>query len=108
VPRSYFYGELSWRHAPSGFRAVLEYLSKSKVYVNDANTEAADGYKVFNLAAGFTQQGRNWRFSEYLRVDNLTDRKYAGSVIVNEANGRYYEPSPTTAYIAGVSAKLLF
>jgi iron complex outermembrane receptor protein len=108
VPRSFFYGELGWRHAPSGFRAALEYVSKSKVYVNDANSEAADAYKVFDLAAGFTQQGRNWRLSEYLRADNLTSRKYAGSVIVNEANGRYYEPSPTRNYMAGISAKLGF
>jgi iron complex outermembrane receptor protein len=29
-----------------------------------------------------------------LRVDNLADRRVAGSVIVNEANGRFFEPSP--------------
>src|SRR5204863_1666458 len=31
VPRSVFYGELRWRHAPSGFTAAVEYLHKSKV-----------------------------------------------------------------------------
>jgi iron complex outermembrane receptor protein len=25
------------------------------------------------------------------RLDNLTDRAYAGAVIVNESNGRYFE-----------------
>ncbi len=108
VPRSFFYGELGWRHAPSGFRAALEAISKSRVWANDVNSEAADGYHLLNLAAGFTQQARNWRLSEYLRADNLTNRRYAGSVIVNEANGRFYEPSPTRAYMAGVEAKLLF
>jgi iron complex outermembrane receptor protein len=108
VPRTYFYGELGWRHAPSGFRAALEAVSKSRVWVNDVNSEAADGYNLLSFAAGFTQHASKWRLTEYLRVDNLTNRRYAGSVIVNEANGRYYEPSPTRGYLAGVEAKLLF
>ena len=32
------------------------------------------------------------------RVDNVLDRRYAGSVIVNESNGRYYEPAPGRNY----------
>jgi iron complex outermembrane receptor protein len=31
------------------------------------------------------------------RLENLFDRDYAGSVIVNEANGRYFEPAPGAA-----------
>ena len=108
VPHTYIYGELGWRHEPSGFRAALEAISKSKVWVYDANSEAADGYHLLSFAAGFTQQGSKWRLTEYLRADNLTNRRYAGSVIVNEANGRYYEPSPTRAYLVGIDAKLSF
>lgn len=32
------------------------------------------------------------------RVDNLFDKEYIGSVIVNESNGRYYEPAPGRNY----------
>jgi iron complex outermembrane receptor protein len=28
------------------------------------------------------------------RIDNLADRRHVGSVIVNDANGRFYEPAP--------------
>jgi iron complex outermembrane recepter protein len=28
------------------------------------------------------------------RVDNLADRRDAGSVIVGDANGRFFEPAP--------------
>ena len=108
VPKNYLYGELRWRHAPSGFAATLEALHKSDVAVNDLNTEFADAYTVANLAFGFTQQPAKWRITEYLRVDNLTDRKYVGSVIVNETNGRYYEPSPQRNMTVGVQAKLQF
>ena len=38
----------------------------------------------------------------FLAVDNLGDRTYAGSVIVNEANRRYYEPAPGRGVTVGV------
>jgi iron complex outermembrane receptor protein len=43
-----------------------------------------------------------------VRVDNLTDRNYVGSVIVNEGNARYYEPSPRRSFALGVQATLSF
>jgi iron complex outermembrane receptor protein len=108
VPRSTFYGELRWRHAPSGFTAALESQRKSRVWVDDRNSEAADGYGIVNVAAGFVQRQGEWRFSEYLRVDNLGNRRYAGSVVVNDANLRFYEPAPGRNYVVGLQAKLGF
>lgn len=108
VPDNYFYGELRWRHAPTGFATTLEVLYKSDVAVNDLNTEFADAYTVASWAFGFTQQWAKWRVTEYLRIDNLFDKQYAGSVIVNETNGRYYEPSPQRNMTVGVQAKLQF
>lgn len=108
VPRAVFYGELRWRHAPAGFTAALEFLHKSRVWVDDRNSEAADSYGIFSAAAGFMQQQGNWRFSEYLRVDNLGDKRYTGSVVVNDANLRFYEPAPGRNYVVGVQAKLGF
>ena len=108
VPRATLYGELRWRYAPAGFVAVLEYLHKSRVWVDDRNSEAADAYGITNLAGAFTQQRGKWRFQEYVRVDNLTARRYAGSVVVNDANLRFYEPAPGRNYMAGVQARLEF
>jgi iron complex outermembrane receptor protein len=106
VPRANLYAEVRWRHAPTGFAAALEVQRKSRVWVNDVNSEAADGYGVANLALGFTQQGREWRVSEFLRVDNLADRRYAGSVIVNDANNRFYEPAPGRNVMLGLSLRI--
>ena len=44
--------------------------------------------------AGLTQRTAHWQFSEYLRLDNLTNRTYVGSVIVNQSNAGYYEAAP--------------
>ncbi len=108
VPRSTLYAELRWRHAPSGFTAALEFQHKARVWVDDRNNEAADASNVTNFAAGFVQTSGAWRFSEYFRVDNLTNRRYAGSVIVNDGNLRFYEPAPGRNYVIGAQARLGF
>jgi iron complex outermembrane receptor protein len=106
VPRSQLYGELRYRR--EGFYAQLEGLRRSRVAVNDQNSEFADGFSVFNAVAGLVQQGGRWRLTEFVRIDNLADRNYAGSVIVNDGNGRYYEPSPRRNMTVGVQASVQF
>ena len=39
-------------------------------------------------------------------VENVADRRYAGSVIVSEARGRFFEPAPERNALAGVQASL--
>jgi len=106
VPKSVLYAELRYRAEP--FYAQLEALYKSRVPVNDPNSEFADAYTTLNLMAGVVQQGPRWRVSEFARIDNLTDRNYVGSVIVNETNSRYYEPSPRRNMTIGIQASLQF
>jgi len=55
-----------------------------------------------------TQQAAGWTLSEFVRVNNLADRNYVGSVIVGDANGRYFEPSPGRNYLVGVSVNASF
>ena len=108
VPRAVLYAELRWRFAPAGFTTALEFQHKARVWVDDRNSEAADTSNVFNYAAAFTQLSGKWRLTEYFRVDNLTNRRYAGSVVVNDANLRFYEPAPGRATVAGIQAKYGF
>ncbi len=37
----------------------------------------------------------------FARIDNLLDRRYVGSVIVNDGNGRYFEPAPGRSFLLG-------
>jgi iron complex outermembrane recepter protein len=106
VPQNVLYGELRYRQ--EHFYAQLEALHKSRVPVNDPNLEFADAYTTLNLMAGVVQQGRGWRVTEFARIDNLTDRSYVGSVIVNETNSRFYEPSPRRNMTIGIQASLQF
>jgi iron complex outermembrane recepter protein len=100
VPMNALYAGLTWGYQPAGFSATLETQGRAQIYANDRNTAAAAGYWEANWRAGLEQDTRHWRFSEFARLDNLFNRAYVGSVIVNESNQRYFEAAPgRTAYI---------
>jgi iron complex outermembrane recepter protein len=100
VPKNSLYAGLTWTYTPPGFSTTLETQGRARIYVDDRNSDAASGYWVANLRAGFEQETRHWRFREFARIDNLANRTYVGSVIVDETNFRFFEPAPgRTAYI---------
>ena len=99
---------MQWKAKGAGPAVAFEMRSVGSVPVDDRNTDAAGGYTVFNARIGFEQRSGGWTFNEFFRVDNLFDRRYIGSVIVNESNGRFFEPSPGRNYLAGVSAAYKF
>ncbi len=100
VPANALYGALSWRRARGDLWVTIEGVGRSQIYANDLDTQAAAGYWLANVRVGTEQQGAAWHFTESLRMDNLTNRSYVGSVIVNETNSRYFEPEPgRTVYL---------
>jgi len=109
VPAASFYGELAWKDAPSGLNAAVETVANGKIYVADSNTDqAAPGYMIANLRVGAEQKSGAWRLREFVRLNNVFDRSYVGSVIVGDSNSRFYEAAPTRNWLAGVSAQYVF
>lgn len=106
--RSQIYGEIAWKYAPLGFHTAFEGRHNSKSYVNDINTDTAPSYTIFNVRAGFEQNIAAWNFKEYLRVENIFDKEYIGSVRVNDANLRFFEPAADRNYLLGLSASYKF
>jgi iron complex outermembrane receptor protein len=45
---------------------------------------------------------------EFIRVDNLTDRRHVGSVIVNDGNSRFFEPGLGRKLLVGLEAQRRF
>jgi iron complex outermembrane receptor protein len=88
---------------------LAEALTKSKVYVNDANAAAAPAFTVFNARVGGTAVfGRPW-LSPVVGIQNLFDKRYIGSVAVNAAGSsvaatKFYEPAPGRTWYVGLSA----
>ena len=109
VPRAQLFGELAWKDQAGRFGAALETLASSKVYAEDANAEQpAPGYAVVNARVQARQSVGPWRFRQFVRLNNLFDRSYVGSVIVGDANRRYYEAAPGRQWMVGVSAQYTF
>ena len=103
------YGELSWKYAPIGFSTALEARANSKTYVAfKPEYGNAAGYTVAAWRGGFTQNLDQWKFSEFVRIDNLFDKDYVGSVRVGDLNGRYYEPAPGRTWLLGLNASYKF
>lgn len=107
VARQAFYASLDWM-PEEGFRAGIDGRYLSRIEVNDGNTESAPSYFVAGAHAGYVWRNGPWRVTGYARVDNLFDRRYAGSVIVNEGNRRYYEPAPGRNWSAGLDVSFAF
>ena len=104
IPRHSLYAELAWQPT-EGFTTALEMQSLSQRYANDDNSAEAPGYAAFNWRASYRQQLGGWQLEPFARVDNLTDREYIGSLIVNGAGARYYEPAPERSWLIGLDVQ---
>ena len=109
VPAANAYAELAWsRPEWSGFSAAIEGVYAGKMYVNDRNTDAAPAYAIANIRAGIEQRAGPWTLREFVRVNNLFNKNYVGSVIVGDTNGRYFEPAAVRNFFIGASANATF
>jgi iron complex outermembrane receptor protein len=112
IPGTYRYnlfGEVSWKHQASGFNTAIEMRKNSDTNVSFNSTDGkADGYTVFNWRGGFNQKLSNWKFSEFVRIENISDKKYVGSIRVADGNERYYEPAQGRNWLLGLNAAYKF
>jgi len=107
IARTALYGALTWQPT-GGWRGGLEARSLSKVWVNDLNSDAAPGYATLAAHVGYQLSLGPWDVSTLLRVDNLLNRRYAGSVIVNDGNNRFFEPAPGRTWLASANVSYRF
>jgi iron complex outermembrane receptor protein len=95
------WAELRWK-PDDALELFLAGNAGSRLYADDANLAWASGYATFDLGAE-----RSWRLGKvglraFARIDNLFDRRAIGSVIVNDGNGRYFEPAPGRGFMLGL------
>jgi iron complex outermembrane recepter protein len=97
-PRHALQAEIGWRHA-SGLSVVpnLEWVPTSYA-VNSANTAENDGW----LTLGARAEWKGGGLGLFAAIHNLTNARYSGSVQVDNAAGRYYEPADGRTFYAGL------
>ncbi|TWT22252.1 TonB-dependent receptor [Luteimonas marina] len=94
------WARLAWQ--PRDWTFALEASGTAAVSVNDTGSEHAPGYAIAHLEAARSWRRAGGTLRAFARVDNLFDHAYIGSVIVNEGNGRYYEPAPGRGLLLGL------
>ena len=111
IPQHSVFSEMVWssqattlaqRKQAWGTRAGVELISAGRLYANDINTASADGYTTFNLKASHGWSVGKGSLTASARIDNLTDQRYVGSVIVNQAALQFYEPAPGINWTLGL------
>jgi len=108
VPDQSLFAELMWRNPAKSLEFAAEGRASGSMAANDLNQAYASGYGIMNLRAIARQHTNGWSLSEFVRVDNLLDRSYVGSVIVNQASSQFYESAPGRNWLAGISATYKF
>ena len=110
ISKNSLYGEVQWSYEPIGFNTAVEANLRSKYYATDTNDVSglANSFVAANIRAGFNQKINNWGLSEFVRVNNIFDRNYVGSVIVNDSNSRFFEPAPGRNWLLGLNANYQF
>lgn len=115
IPQSFLFSELRWssrtvstdkRSLLKGTQAGIELTRAGRLYANDTNTASADGYTTANLKASHAWEIGPGMLTATARIDNLTDKRYVGSVIVNQAASQFYEPAPGRNWTLGLRLDL--
>lgn len=98
---------LAWK-PDQGLHAGFDLRYSDQIYVDDLNSDQSKSYLVSAINFGYRWVAKDWSVNTFARVDNLFDQDYAGSVIVNESNKRFFEPAEGLNWGVGLSINKQF
>lgn len=102
IAKNQAFFSLGWK-PENGLHGGIDVRYSDRIYVNDINSQYAPSYTVAGANVGYNWNVKDLSVKTFARVDNLFDKDYSGSVIVNESNGRFYEPAEGRNWSAGLS-----
>ncbi|MBK8609784.1 MAG: TonB-dependent receptor [Chitinophagaceae bacterium] len=80
------------------------YYYADKIFLDDANTAAADAYHLLGCRAGWKHNLKSQlQINIYAGIDNLLNSNYSLGNDINAFAGRYYNAAPKRNYYAGLS-----
>lgn len=98
---------LAWK-PEQGFYTGIDAQYMDKVYVDDINSDTAPSFTIASIYTGYAWKYADWGINGFARIDNLFDKNYAGSVIVNDSNSRFFEPADGRNWSAGLKVSKQF
>lgn len=92
---------LDWHALDRALGLRMEINGRGGLPTDDRGSAAAPGHALVALALRWRHPDQpGWH--AFARIDNAFDRRAVGSVIVNEANGRSFEPAPGRTFTLGI------
>ena len=117
VPTQELYAALQWtqkgfgsvsQKPELGWSATLEWIARSSLWADDLNTAKTSGYGIVNARVKDRFKVGEAQVETYAGVDNLGNKSYVGSVIVNQSNALYFEPGLPRGWVLGVQGQIKF
>ncbi|MBM3223090.1 MAG: TonB-dependent receptor, partial [Candidatus Tectomicrobia bacterium] len=101
APEHFLRSELRYDH-PRGLWVAPGVESVPAGYaVNSANSVQTDAYTLVSVRLGY--EYKPWNVNTFFEARNLTDKRYAAAVTVDDANGRFFLPGDGRSFYGGVS-----
>ena len=103
IPQRRFSGKITWNFQPIWLSADME--TTSRYFVNNENTVYNHAYTVLNVRLSSINILilKRLFMIPFIAVNNVTNTRYNGSVLVNTYGGRYFEPAPGRNWKAGIT-----
>ncbi|MEP6690615.1 MAG: TonB-dependent receptor [Gemmatimonadaceae bacterium] len=99
-------GQVSATWSRRDLFATIEGVAAGSLAVDDGNTARSSGYQIANVRIGSTGiAGASW-LALTAGIQNALGRRYAASVSVNAAAGKYYEPAPGRVLFLGATVRV--
>jgi iron complex outermembrane receptor protein len=113
IPNGMAYSSIQWSGTDfqrnkyrqvMGTLATFEFITAGTNHSRDTNTEnlKTGGYSLYNLRLAHRVDLNSMTLTAYGQLNNLTDKKYIGSVIVG--NDAPFEPAPGRNWMIGLNA----
>ena len=93
------------------FRLHSNFLYVGEMPMNDANTLFSDSFTVFNIKTAYERQvSKSFKVGLNFGINNITDSKYAASILINASSfgnsePRYYYPGMPRNWYGGINVK---
>jgi iron complex outermembrane receptor protein len=113
IPNGMAYSSIQWSDTDfqrnkyrqvMGTLATLEFVTAGTNHSSDTNTDStkAGGYSLYNLRLAHRVDINSMTLTGYGQLNNLTDKKYMGSMIIG--NSAPFEPAPGRNWMVGLNA----
>jgi iron complex outermembrane receptor protein len=83
----------------------LEQAYSASYLVDDTLATRAPSWTATHLRVGWEGRVGRTQLQPFVGINNLFDKEYVGSVVINAARGRYYEPAPGRNVYFGMSVE---